>query len=230
MKKIAYAILALMLSFSNVFAQRVLEPDDYLWAKIYNDVRMEQFFGTDYDFACLYQPGIAKPDYGYAYFSKKHRLVLVECQTHFPFPENKRNPDGSIARDADGNFIILPIEKVKIKKQSFRIPDSLGTLLNELFQLAVLTAHRDTCPSEEPPIYDIWGWSFFTHHNPIGATDNPAYVPCDEDTSHNVQRFHNIHRAIEKSVRTKDVQPVINKMPDIQALIEDWRNLLEQKN
>lgn len=231
MRKLRYTLLVLLLFCSNIRAQRVLEPDNgsLYWSIIMNSIRMEQMLGLDYDFACLYQPGIAKPDYGYAYFSKKHKIVFAECQTHFPHPTIKRNPDGSAALDADGNVVLLPFEKVKIKKQSFRIPDSLGILLNELFQLAVKTAHRDTCLSEEPPICDGWNWTFFTCNNPTGVTDNPIYVTCVEDTSHNVRNFYSIHHAIERSIRTKDIQYIVNKLPDIQALIEDWQSLLEKE-
>jgi len=213
-------------------AQRVFAPyyDDKDARFLYWDsCRKDYLLVKDYDFGCLYIPGIEKPDYGYSYSHKTHKLTLVECETFINIPGVRLNPDGSAMIDSVGNAIFEEVAKVKAKRRSIRLPDSLAVPLTELYRLAVKTARRDTCVSDEPPISDGWGWSFYSGAWP-GAVAYDPFHSCSGDTVRNVQRFYRIHFSVEEAVREGNVKPIVKVMPVVRELIEAWREEAGEKN
>ncbi|MBQ3734931.1 MAG: hypothetical protein II859_13340 [Bacteroidales bacterium] len=219
-------ILFTSIAFSfKLHAQRVFAPyyDDKDARFLYWDsCRKDYLLVKDYDFGCLYIPGIEKPDYGYSYSHKTHKLTLVECKTFIDIPGVRLNPDGSAMIDSAGNPIFEEVEKVKTKRRSIKLPDSLAAPLTELYRLAVKTARPDTCVSDEPPILDGWGWSFYSGAFPGGVANDPFRHSCSNDTVRNVQRFNRIHFSVEKAVREGNVKPIVKVMPVVWDLIEAW--------
>lgn len=219
-------ILLTSIAFSfKLHAQRVFAPyyDDKDARFLYWDsCRKDYLLVKDYDFGCLYIPGIEKPDYGYSYSHKTHKLTLVECKTFIDIPGVRLNPDGSAMIDSAGNPIFEEVEKVKTKRRSIKLPDSLAAPLTELYRLAVKTARPDTCVSDEPPILDGWGWSFYSGAFPGGVANDPFRHSCSNDTVRNVQRFNRIHFSVEKAVREGNVKPIVKVMPVVWDLIEAW--------
>lgn len=194
-----------------------------------DSLRKDFLLVKNYDFACLYNPGVSKPDYGYSYSRKTHRLTLVECQTHFPWPDIRLNSDGTGMTDSAGHPVFVHSGKVKTFRYSLRLPDSLAYPLSELYGLAVKTARRDTCVSEEPPIWDMWSWSFFSSSMPYaGAVTYDPEFECPGDTSHNQGHFMTIHRAVVKAVRERNVSLIVKVMPLVRELTDEWKKLAEQ--
>jgi len=225
-------IVIILFSFTvlNLSAQSFLQPIEYNPRTLQWDrLRKEQLLCKNYDFACLYVPGIDKPDYGYSYNRKLGKLMLVECLSHLGVIGVKLNPDGSVQLDVGRNPIWEELPKVKKKRYTLKLPDSLAILLKELYRLAVQTAYKDTCESDEPPILDGWTWEFFADGETGGATfysDNY----CPSDTSKNFLIFMGIHATIERAIKTKDVHLIEKKLPEIEALLTEWRAALVLRN
>lgn len=230
-KKNICVFICYLIAVVNLSAQSFLAPIEYNPRTLrWDELRKEQLLCRDFDFACLYVPGIGKPDYGYSYSQKTGQLVLVECLSHLGWIGAKLNPDGTTQLDVDGNPVWEDkLLKVRKRQYKLKLPDSLAIPLIELYRLAVQTAYKDTCESDSPPIYDGWTWEFFAGDLKGGATFESRYT-CPMDSSDNFRTFKNIHFAIERAIKAKDVHLIEKKLPEIKGLLVEWRLANARRN